>query len=559
MVLIDHDFPYTPPRFAVHPPPEPLAWPHIEENGLLCLLPGDASIDTISPVAVFEELLEDASRLCKESVQGCNPEDFRAEFHSYWAIAVNSGKSSTKVLSLLEPRGPSRPISMLETERAVFLAENDHELQRWLQHRFRNSTQPHQKGFRRSLLIWLLVPLIPDQYPRTGIDLLGLANELGPETATQLEEMAAASPPNLRVILGAIWNGVGCFASVECPKPAKERAGRGTRDPISKGFRPGRATRQVKARRYLVPKVGRAIVVRADHMWVHGRDRDKRQARLREKRVACLGCGSLGGAVARLLAQSGVGNLILVDPEHLEWSNIGRHVLGARSVNERKAEQLATEIRSAFPHLNSVESRVERVGPHAGTLMECLESCDLILSMMGNWNAETFLNDWQQVHADAPPILYGWLEPRAAAAHAVLIGSGQGCLRCGFDECGRFKLQATSWPENSIDFREPACGALFTPYGPAELCWAHALVSATALEALLVAEHRSLHHAWVCTPDRLQEAGGRWSERWVAQVGDPETGGKTIILQWLKSAKCPTCLQSKNEPCPSPMRQATKG
>ena len=551
LVFVNSDFPYAPPRFAVEPPPKPLSWPHIESNGLLCLLSSDAAIDTVDPVAVLRELVEEAVRLCKECVRGSNRDDFRSEFLSYWRIAVSQAKESPRVLSLLDPCGPSRRIAVLEGKGTV-VGENRDALQAWLQRRYGKT----YKGIRDGLLLWLPEPLIPEQYPETGLDLLALARELGSEPLRLLEDMAAKSPSNLRVVLGSISNGIGCFASVGCSKPSRDRSGRRTRNPITRGFRPGRVPSQVLAQRYLTPSVVLANVDRADHLWVHGRDRDNRQAELRKMRVACVGCGSLGGAVARLLAQAGIGNLLLVDPELLEWSNIGRHSLGARSVNKQKAAQLAQEIGSAFPHLNCVDFRAECAAPHAVKLMAELKSCDLILSMMGNWNAESFLNDWQQNCAGAPPILYSWVERQAAAAHVVVVCPGQGCLRCGFDESGRFKLTATSWQEGADDSQEPACGALFTPYGPAELCWAHALVARTALENLVGTQTMSLHHAWLCATRYLRAAGGSWSREWVDQVGDPAEGGRTIILPWPKSSDCPTCQRPAVEPWLSPLRQA---
>ena len=556
LVLVDRDFPYAPPRFAVEPPPEPLAWPHIEGNGLLCLLSSDASINTTDPIAVLQELLAEAHQLCKESTQGSNSEDFRSEFLSYWRIAVSNCKESPRVLSLLDPCGPSRQIAVLAHQGGVFVGEDRDVLQAWLQRRFGVTNDQTRNGVRDGMLMWLPQPLIPEQYPTTGLDLLALARESGPKTLNLLEDMAAESPSKLRVILGSTSNGNGCFASIECSNPPRERTGCRTRDPISKGFRPGRVPRRLLARRYLNPRVDLANVDRADHMWVHGRDGNNRQAELCKKRVACLGCGSVGGAVARLLAQAGVGSLVLVDPELLEWSNVGRHVLGARSVNQQKAAQVAMEIRSAFPHLNVVEFKPERIGPRAKSLMVDLKSCDLIVSMMGNWNAEIFLNDWQREDANAPPILYGWLERHAAAAHAVLVRSGQGCLRCGFDGCGRFDLEATSWPEDSHDSLEPACGAIFTPYGPVELCWAHALVARLALGVLVGSETASVHHTWLGATDHLRNAGGNWSKRWLDQVGDPSEGGRTIILSWPNSGECPTCQRPEPGPWQSPIRQA---
>ena len=45
---------------------------------------------------------------------------------------------------------------------------------------------------------------------------------------------------------------------------------------------------------------------------------------LKDKRVLLLGCGSMGGDIAMHLAMSGVGGLVLVDPDRVEASNLSR-------------------------------------------------------------------------------------------------------------------------------------------------------------------------------------------------------------------------------------------
>ena len=184
---------------------------------------------------------------------------------------------------------------------------------------------------------------------------------------------------------------------------------------------------------------------------------------------------------------------------------------------------------------------VDRVGPDATDLVEELATCDLIVSTMGNWAAENFLNDLQQHRTGFPPILYGWVEPNAAAAHAVLIPRGGACFRCGVDDKGRPDLRVTSWAKGRRVLQEPACGALFTPYGPTELCWAHALLAENVVNALMAEAHSAMHRAWIGPRSRIDAGGGTWSEKWVTDVGDPGGGGITVERAWPASANCPVC------------------
>jgi integrase len=139
------------------------------------------------------------------------------------------------------------------------------------------------------------------------------------------------------------------------PAPAAPK--HGARDPLTKGFRPGAVPDTLLLARYFGrAKLLRRPIERADASWVHGRGEDPRVARLRGKRVAVIGCGSVGAPVAIALAQAGIGHLIPIDFDRLRWSNVGRHPLGASYVGQNKAKALAEKIRSAFPHI-TVEFR----------------------------------------------------------------------------------------------------------------------------------------------------------------------------------------------------------
>jgi len=51
------------------------------------------------------------------------------------------------------------------------------------------------------------------------------------------------------------------------------------------------------------------------------------QRRLVESRVAIVGCGATGSALASLLARGGVGSLRIIDRDYVEPSNLQRQVL----------------------------------------------------------------------------------------------------------------------------------------------------------------------------------------------------------------------------------------
>ena len=542
-VLADEGFPYTPVRIAVADPPDVLAWPHLEAGGFLCILPADASVSREDPAGVVRYLLGQACSLIEDSIRGRNVEDFRREFLSYWDLAVDAG--TRKYISLLEPSGSGRRVFIWRGQSKRIVGESQEAMRRWLERQGtrKNETQDYQ--FHDGVMVWLPEPLIPAEYPNTAADVWLLARDRSPESAKALEDLAASDPDEIDVFLGASTPNGACFAAVTVRPPRKTDARNHRVNQRTKGFRPGHVPRKLLIGRYLsgTTKVMKASVERADHLWIRGRDQDLRQVYLRKTYVAILGCGSVGASLAWLLAKAGVGNLLLIDPDIMDWPNIGRHELGAQSVHRPKAPELAREIEKACPHLSSVTWRRVRVGSDGYDLTNELARYNLVVSTMGNWASESYLNDVQQRINGFPPILYGWLEPNAAAAHALLILRGGACLRCGMTDKGRPHIVVTSWPTGGGSLQTPACGALFTPYGPTELCWAHALLSETIIDTLIYPPSTSRHRIWIGFRHRIELQGGTWAAGWIEEMGDPGLGGLTMERSWPASGACPVCAR----------------
>src|SRR6476646_1620968 len=78
------------------------------------------------------------------------------------------------------------------------------------------------------------------------------------------------------------------------------------------------------------------------------------QAQLREARIAIVGCGALGSAMASLLVRAGVGNLRIVDRDFVEASNLQRQIL----FDELDAESVLPKAIAAEKHLREMNSDV---------------------------------------------------------------------------------------------------------------------------------------------------------------------------------------------------------
>jgi hypothetical protein len=157
------------------------------------------------------------------------------------------------------------------------------------------------------------------------------------------------------------------------------------------------------------------------------------------------------------------------------------------------------------------------------------------------------LNLRQRCGEIASPTLYAWTEPNACAGHAVLIVRGGACLQCGFSLSGDCKLQVTEWPRDKKEQTEPACGAVFQPYGPIELLGTISIAASLALDALLGKATVAKHRIWAEPESLLSDAGGTWSEKWINGNLERSKGGFQEERVWERDPLCDVCGGSNTE------------
>jgi hypothetical protein len=525
-VIVPRRFPFALPHVALVGPSMFLKWPHFESDGVLCL-DGDG-FDIERPGAVIADRIASACRLIAECERGQRNGDFTDEFLSYWGQASND--EGVPLYSLLQPGGPSRLVRVWRGKRFVLAAENDQAIATWLKNRYGSATDiKTQVGG----LMWLDRPLVPADFPKSGAAVRRMAAEAELRDGL-LSELVTQDTSGATVLIGAATSAGPALASTWIPHPSQR--GRST---LGDGFRNKLVPAEIALARYFGGgPIKRASVERADAAWVHGRGANPAFDRFRGAKVAIIGCGSIGAAVAMLLAQSGIGSFVLIDPERLAWANIGRHPLGAGYVGFHKCVGLAQKIRTDFPHVVSVDAIARDVESVIMDDPDALAGCDLIVSATGSWATEAFLDVWHSEAKFDGPVVYGWTEAHACAGHAVTIAKNGRRLREGFDALGTPHLHATEWP-GPTTLREPACGAVFQPYGAAELSFAVGLIADAVLRRLNREAAASTHALWIGRYGPLKIAGGDWSSRWRSTAGFRDEGGFVIDLPWPDSATVP--------------------
>ncbi len=539
-LLLGPAFPAGYPRTALVDRPDHMTWPHIEHDGILCLLPLMAEVDAENPGDVAANLVGRSFRLIEELLAGkIVDRDFREEFLTYWFYGSDS--DAPRIWSLVRPGPPSRVVRVWrEGKGLVVVGEDQASLEQWLA---ASRDAPAGRSWRTepAALLWLDEPLLPSQYPATGSDLVPIAERAGDDALAALGAVAVALPEDVLVLMGAEGRGGPGLIGVTTTSGRRtlSRTGR-VEQPLTKGFRAATMPADVAiARTYSAAPLLRSNVARADAAWIHGRGQDPRSVVLLGKTVTIVGCGSVGSSVAARLARAGVGTLRLYDPEDLSWSNVGRHELGARSVGLNKAEELAKRLSADFPHLSISGAPYTA---HAVTSLEPerLRASDLVIGATGSWQGDGELNRWHVEEGRPIPFLYAWADAHASAGHAVTIGADGGCLRCGVGPTGVPVFWATTWPEEGGMLEEPACGNHFQPYGAVELGFVVDLVADAALEALLDPPASSREALWLTRTDRLEANRGGWSPDLIAMFGEGFEGGRWTKRDW-PAASCPAC------------------
>lgn len=521
---VNATFPYSVPRIALLERPELSLSPHFERHSRLCLVGDEARVDSSRPEAVVEALIQEADALLASNAVGQNDDDLVVDFRAYWE---RSADSSVAVRAYVERRGPTREVACWLGEHFQLVAESVELADRWMTNRY-GPDKPRK--FKPTALIWLDPLPRPAEYPNSLLALRELISADSADDLALLDRIVAAENSTSHPILIAGPSGDGSvgFGAIQV-RQGSTGGYSGKRPALSRGFRPGHLPPSVAAAR---KRSARAPVELVDGAVT--RLPIAIRGQLESKRVTVVGCGSLGAGVARLLAQSGVGHLTLIDPDILRWENIGRHELGADFVNLNKATSLAKVLRTTLPHIASVTAY------HVGLfdvadLEDLLPAQDLVLSATGDWNCESGLDDFMRTVAADVPRLYTWLERNAAVGHSVLLTGSAPCLRCGFTDVGTPLNPTTSWLVPQL---AEQCGTATSPYSSLDMIPTQAITANLAVDALLGTATGPLHRLWLARTSSLEAQGGYWSSQWTAKHDDPGLGGTITAVPWKRRLGC---------------------
>lgn len=491
LVVVDWQFPLSQPIvLAPQVQYEEYSWPHVETGGKLCLR------SSILHAPTGQRLLDHIQWALEllNFPENHHRSEFERESSAYWDHRVTV--RGAEVLSLLKPAGPSREVlwyddAVMGRIGRIFVAETRDTLLTWLRNTGKNVAK---RDVMPGWFVWLRHPWIPTEFPDLGGDVLKLVPQ---------EVQARILLPGQRylVVFGAKTQTGPVLMATLLPSIAEAS--------LKKGFRS--LTRVPHARivgAFSANRVARLPVQRIDGEWVHGRDKNSLFRTIASRKVSVVGCGALGAAVTRLLAQAGVGTFLLVDGDVLAAHNTARHALGQRFLGKNKASAMAQILTEDFPHLEMVTAMPYRFDALSSAQLDQLASSDLIVSAGLDLEGDLQLNRWRR-GLDFPLMhICTWTEPFALAGHAVAL-FGADDLTTALDKQEQVNFRLTDWPEGTGTLIvEAGCANVFQPHGAIALQAIVFTAAALVLDVLTGQVSASCRRVWHGNREEVAKKGG---------------------------------------------------
>lgn len=439
--------------------------PHVDGFRQVCTLDDTSRFPNpdFAGEAVLE-VIERAVKIILDGVAGANKKEYWDEFEAYW---IDGAKNPTSALADVRPELSHRRIVEVSVTPAlgassVLFAENEASAFHFLDALGRLPQEPTS-----SQALYLHLDSIGDT-PNLRIN-ADAKRCLSPDAYEALlaflkdDDRPSTILFSLPVGSGRVFGGwVHERYATEVYRGAKSRKIVGQ----AAGFRPGHLAPDVElTSAFGNQRIRRVVVKRVDAGRLVARTRG--QARDGIGAVNIIGCGSVGGFVARALAYAQPSPLRLVDDEILEVHNVPRHVCDLTSVGKNKAEAVRSTLRRSDPHL-IVEAVPNDVRHVLRTDAARLQPAALSVVAVANVAIERRVNEIARV-LDLGTIAFIWIEPHAIAGHAVIVPpKAGGCFECLVLPDGRVDIGVL---QNADNFAraDAGCRGSFVPYGGLDL------------------------------------------------------------------------------------------
>ncbi|RFS77885.1 hypothetical protein D0U00_17170 [Leclercia adecarboxylata] len=191
---------------------------------------------------------------------------------------------------------------------------------------------------------------------------------------------------------------------------------------------------------------------------------------LSDKRIALVGCGTIGGYLAELLLRNGAGCgngfLHLYDDDLYSPSNFGRHTLSSHNFGWPKSLSLAKKLQDSLHLKTNVEGFYKQFSISSVEM----KKYDIIIDATGRPPVSRRMSAIvRKISTDIRPIIIHAFNDGNGRASKVLIDDGRSCYVCMVSNPAKYR--------NSVDLRfcdvdiagekHKSCGSTYTPYDAA--------------------------------------------------------------------------------------------
>jgi hypothetical protein len=185
-----------------------------------------------------------------------------------------------------------------------------------------------------------------------------------------------------------------------------------------------------------------------------------------DARVALVGCGSIGGLLAELLAGAGISHFLLIDNDTFEIENLGRHILDQRYLSSPKTFGVSHKIRQRFSQANTSFQIADIRDPSALQRLSEFKPT-LIISATGDTNTDLLISERCRV-GELASVAFIWVEAHLKAGHLVFQPTDREYSLCDLHPApdGIYKFQVSN---ENIALREGGCNTTYTPYSALDM------------------------------------------------------------------------------------------
>lgn len=232
----------------------------------------------------------------------------------------------------------------------------------------------------------------------------------------------------------------------------------------------------------------RLSIISADKDTIISRNRRRLDiGTLSGKRIALIGCGTIGGYLAELLTKSGAGcgsgSLILFDDDDFKPHNIGRHVLNIADCGENKAIALVRHLSRDNHLIRDIKAKPQQFP----LSKEQIGKFDIILDATGRPPVSKRLSYVvRELPKSARPILIHGFNDGNGRVAKVMIDHGDACYGCLVADLENYQDGNDIRFKNAIsnDDKRVSCGNTYTPYDSAVSVYSAGMMQEAALSCL---------------------------------------------------------------------------